>query len=113
MFYDTDDEYERVKSNLEQARPGPRGWCPECARERKDPPAAQGSQKRGREEAVAKQRERRRARALTGRPLEAHIGPCEAQGGGAEGGPRERLAQLPWCGSGLYRCATGEARTAK
>ena len=106
MFYDTDDEYERVKSNLEQARPGPRGWCPECAQERKDPPAAQGSQKRGREEAVANQRERRRERALAGRPLEAHIGPCEAPQGGAEGGARERLAQLSWCGSGLYRCAT-------
>jgi hypothetical protein len=105
-FYATEEEYARVKSNLEQARPGPRGWCHECAQERNDPPPAPMSQKRGREEAVANQRARRRGRALAGRPLESHIGPREAPQRGAEGGARDRLAQLPWCGSGLYRCAT-------
>ena len=104
-FYATEEEYTRVKCNLEQARPGPRGWCHECARERKDPPAAPVSRKRRREETVAKQRERRRERAVAGRPLEAHIGPCGDPEGGAERGARGRLAQLPWCGSGLYRCA--------
>ena len=104
-FYATEEQYRRVKYNLEQARPGPRGWCHECARERKDPPAAPVSRKRRREETVAKQRERRRERAVAGRPLEAHIGPCGDPEGGAERGARERLAQLPWCGSGLYRCA--------
>ena len=104
-FYATDKEYETVQSNLEQARPGPRGWCRDCARERKELPPVPASQKRRREEAVAKQRECRRARALAGRPLEAHIGLRESPPEGAEKGARERLAQLPWCGSGLYRCA--------
>ena len=48
-------------------------------------------------EAVAKQRERRRERAVAGRPLEAHIGPRGDPEGGAERGARGRLAQLP-CG---------------
>eukprot|EP01046_Picozoa_sp_COSAG06_P057972 COSAG06_NODE_11482_length_1503_cov_7.179487_1_plen_231_part_00 len=81
------------------------GWCRMCAQEREDPPAEPASRKRGREAAVAKQRERRRERAVAGRPLETHIGPRGDLEGGTERGAHERLAQLPWCGSGLYRCA--------
>ena len=57
-FYATEEEYTRVKCNLERARPGPDGWCHDCAQERGDPPAEPASRKRRREEAVAKQRER-------------------------------------------------------
>ena len=52
-FYATNEEYETVQSNLEQARPGPRGWCHDCVRERKELPPVPASQKRRREEAVA------------------------------------------------------------
>ena len=91
VHYDTEEDYEDAQRNITEARPGPKGWCHECACERDDLPPKPPAPKR------------RRTQTGT-RPLENHVAQRPVCAGTGEvAATRNRVAQLQWC-TGKFHC---------